>query len=88
MSGVAYAVQALLASPLVGLVVPEHAVPQNVEPNEEGITPTLQGTITGGINTVFFVSLILSVMALITALHALQVESYAPARLSESASVR
>ena len=27
MSGVAYAVQALLASPLVGLVVPEHAVP-------------------------------------------------------------
>lgn len=78
-SGVAYAVQGFLASPLVGLVVPEHAVPQNAKPNEEGITPTLQGIIAEDINTVFFVLLILSVMLLIAAVHALQVESYGPA---------
>jgi hypothetical protein len=77
-AGVAYAVQGFLASPLVGLVVPEHAVPRNAEPNEEGITPTLQGAITGNINTVFLVLLILSVMALIVAVHTLQVESYGP----------
>jgi hypothetical protein len=77
-NGVAYAVQGFLASPVVGLVVPEDAVPQNAKPNEEGITPTLQGIITEDINTVFFVLLLLSVMALIAAVHALQVENYGP----------
>ncbi len=77
-SSAAYAVQGFLASSLVGLVVPEDAVPQNAKPNEEGIAPTLQGTISENINTVFFVLLILSVMALIVAVQALQVENYGP----------
>jgi hypothetical protein len=77
-AGVAYAVQGFLAPPLVRLLVPKDAVPQNAEPNEEGITPTLQGTISENINTAFFVLLILSVMALIVAVHALQVENYGP----------
>ena len=77
-SGVAYAVQGFLASSLVGSVLPEHAIPRNAKPDEEGISPTVQGAITEGVNAVFFVLLILSVMALIVAVHALQVEAYAP----------
>ena len=77
-SGVAYAVPGFLASSLVGSVLPEHAIPRNAKPDEEGISPTVQGAITEGVNAVFFVLLILSVMALIVAVHALQVEAYAP----------
>jgi hypothetical protein len=80
-AGVAYAVQGLLVPPLVGLLVPKDAVRMTPALKEEGISP--EGVIPGGrimedINTVFFVLLVLSVMALIASVHALQVESYGP----------
>ena len=80
-AGVAYAVQGLLVPPLVGLLVPKDAVQMTPALREEGIPP--EKVIPGGrimedINTVFFVLLVLSVMALIAAVHALQVESYGP----------
>jgi len=80
-AGVAYAVQGLLVPPLVGLLVPRDAVRMTPALKEEGISP--EGVIPGGrimedINTVFFVLLVLSVMALIASVHALQVESYGP----------
>ena len=80
-AGVAYAVQGLLVPPLVRLLVPKDAVQMTPALKEEGIPP--EKVIPGGrimedINTVFFVLLIVSVMALIVAVHALQVESYGP----------
>ncbi len=80
-SGTAYAVQGLLVPPLARLLVPADAVRLDPALREEGIPPEKVisgGTIIGDINTVFFVLLILSVMALIPAVHALQVESYGP----------
>jgi hypothetical protein len=80
-AGVAYAVQGLLVPPLVRLLVSKDAVQMDPALIEEDIPPekVIPGaTIIGGINTVFFVLLILSVMVLIAAVHALQVESYGP----------
>ena len=80
-AGVAYAVQGLLVPPLVRLLVPKDAVQMDPALKEEGIPPekVIPGaTIIGDINTVFLVLLILSVMVLIAAVHALQVESYGP----------
>ena len=80
-TGVAYAVQGLLVPPLVRLLVPKDAVQMTPALKEEGIPPekVIPGErIMEDINTVFFVLLILSVMALIVAVHALQVESYGP----------
>ena len=80
-AGAAYAVQGLLVPPLVRLLIPKDAVQMDPALKEEGIPP--EKVIPGGgimedINTVFFVLLILSVMALIACVHALQVQSYGP----------
>jgi hypothetical protein len=80
-AGVAYALQGLLVPLLVGLLVPKDAVQMTLALKEEGIPPDKVipgGRIMEDINTVFFVLLVLSVMALIASVHALQVESYGP----------
>ena len=80
-SGVAYAVQGLLAPPLVRLFVPEDVTPLDPALKEEGIPP--EKVIPGGmtienINIVFFVLLLLGAMAAIVALHTLQKDLYGP----------
>lgn len=80
-AGIAYAVQGLLVPPLARLLVPEDAVPMDPALQVENIPreKVIPGaTIAGDINTVFLVLLVLSVMVLIAAVHALQVESYGP----------
>jgi hypothetical protein len=80
-ASVAFAVQGFLVPPLVRLLVPKDAVQMDPALIEEGIPPekVIPGATTiGDINTMFFVLLILSVMVLIAAVHALQVESYGP----------
>ena len=79
--GCLYAGQGLLVPPLLRLLVPRDAVqmdPALIEGDvpPEGIIPGER--LIGHINTAFFVLLILSVMTLIVAVHALQVESYGP----------
>ena len=81
MSGCGYAVQGLLVPPLLKLLVPKGAVQMTPALKEEGIPP--EKVIPGGrimedINAVFLVLLVLSVMALIASVHALQVENYGP----------
>jgi hypothetical protein len=81
LAGVAYAVQGLLVPPLVRSLVPKDAVQMTPALKEEDIPP--EKVIPGGgimedINTVFFVLLILGVMALIAAVHVVQVERYGP----------
>jgi hypothetical protein len=80
-AGVAYALQGLLVPLLVGLLVPKDAVQMTPALREEGIPPDKVipgGRIMEDINTVFLVLLVLSVMALIASVHALQVENYGP----------
>ena len=72
--GCVYAVQGLLVPLLVGFLVPKDAVQMTPPLKDEGIPP--EKVIPGGrimedINTVFFVLLVLSVMALIASVHAL-----------------
>jgi hypothetical protein len=79
--GAVYAVQGLLVPPLVRLLVPKDAAQMDSALLEEDIPP--EAIIPGGrimedINTAFFVLFTLSVMALIVAVHAVQVESYGP----------
>jgi hypothetical protein len=79
--GCLYPGQGLLVPPLLRLLVPRDAVqmdPALIEGDvpPEGIIPGER--LIGDINTAFFVLLIFSVMALIVAVHALQVESYGP----------
>jgi hypothetical protein len=86
--GVAYAVQGVLAPPLVGLLVPADAVPMDAALQEEGIPA--ERVIPGGriiedIDIVSFVLLLLGVMAVIAALHALQRELYGPGALERYA---
>ena len=81
LAGVAYAVQGFLVPPLVRSLVPKDAAQMTPALKEEDIPP--EKVIPGGgimedINTVFFVLLILGVMALIAAVHVVQVERYGP----------
>ena len=80
-SGCLYAGQGLLVPPLLRLLVPKDAV--RMEPGLIGGDVSQEGAtfgerIIGVTDTVFFVLLILSVMALVVAVHALQAESYGP----------
>ena len=80
-AGIAYAVQGLLGPPLARLLVPKDAVRMPPTVKEENIPQEklIPGaTILGNVNTVSLVLLIVSVMVLIMAVHALQVESYGP----------
>jgi|SRR5215211_1155514 len=80
-SGTSYAVQGLLAPPLVRLLVPKDVTPLDPAFREEGIPPERVipgGMIIENISTVFFVLLLLGAMAAIAALHALQRELYGP----------
>jgi hypothetical protein len=79
--GVVYVVQGFLAPPLVRLLVPADAVQMTPALKEEGVP--LEKVIPGGriiedTNVVSFVLLLLGVMAVIAALHALQRELYGP----------
>jgi hypothetical protein len=80
-AGVAYAVQGLLVPPLVRLLLPKDAAQMDPAPTEERIPPekVIPGaTIIEDINTVFFVLLVMSVIALIVSVHAIQIDSYGP----------